>query len=293
MAAAPDFKALYDFQDQALALLSEADTGFYLTGGTAGSRGYLGHRYSEDLDLFVNDDSRFRLWADRIAERLSACNAWSTEVSLRDERFVRLFLVRPDLSLKIEMVNDVPSRIGEVTIHPVLGRLDTAENILANKISALIDREEPKDLADVWGFCTKLGLSIDRASARRCPGQGCRSLPGRCRASPPDCPTRRLGDDSVDRGAGAETLRGAAPPTRRTAAPAPEYRGVGLVSISAPPRVVDGRRGQRGLHDLGGQAIPGRERYAPSKRASFAGSRTRTPASSSMAAASSPRPLSL
>ncbi len=101
--------------------------------------------------------------ADRVAARLAACNAWSTEVSLRDERFVRLFLVRPDLSLKIEMVNDVPSRLGEVVIHPVLGRLDTAENILANKISALIDREEPKDLADIWGFCTKLGLSIEQA----------------------------------------------------------------------------------------------------------------------------------
>jgi hypothetical protein len=26
-----------------------------------------------------------------------------------------------------------------------------------------LDREEPKDLADVWGFCCKLGLSLDDA----------------------------------------------------------------------------------------------------------------------------------
>ena len=52
----------------------------------------------------------------------------------------------------IEMVNDVPARVGEVRTDTALGRLDTAENILA-KLSALVDRQEPKDLADVWGFC--------------------------------------------------------------------------------------------------------------------------------------------
>ena len=45
----------------------------------------------------------------------------------------------------------------------VLGRIDTAVNILANKITALIDRDEAKDLADVWGLCTKMGLSLTPA----------------------------------------------------------------------------------------------------------------------------------
>ena len=53
MTSAAEFEALYDFQDQALALVREVDTEFYLTGGTAASRGYLAHRYSDDLDLFV------------------------------------------------------------------------------------------------------------------------------------------------------------------------------------------------------------------------------------------------
>jgi hypothetical protein len=48
-------------------------------------------------------------------------------------------------------------------LYPVLGRLDSAENILANKLTALFDRQEPKDLADVWGFCTRLRLSITQA----------------------------------------------------------------------------------------------------------------------------------
>jgi hypothetical protein len=44
-----------------------------------------------------------------------------------------------------------------------LGRLDTSKNILANKITALRDRDVPRDLADVWGLVTKLNLSIEEA----------------------------------------------------------------------------------------------------------------------------------
>lgn len=43
---------LYPLQDKALALIVAQDTGFYLSGGTASSRGYLNHRFSDDLDLF-------------------------------------------------------------------------------------------------------------------------------------------------------------------------------------------------------------------------------------------------
>jgi hypothetical protein len=37
------------------------------------------------------------------------------------------------------------------------------ENILANKVTALLDREEPKDLADVWGLCRRGGLTLREA----------------------------------------------------------------------------------------------------------------------------------
>jgi predicted nucleotidyltransferase component of viral defense system len=64
------FKRLYPFQDQVLQVLSQVDTGFYLTGGTALSRGYLNHRFSDDLDPFVNDNEFFTLWADRAIQAL-------------------------------------------------------------------------------------------------------------------------------------------------------------------------------------------------------------------------------
>jgi len=154
---------LYPFQDQVLNLLSRVETGFYLTGGTALSRGYLNHRYSDDLDLFVNDNEAFTLWADRVMGALAQSAHWGTQVLLREERYVRLSLAQADINLKIEMVNDVPSRVGEPWLHPVLGRVDTAENILANKVTAILDRAASKDLADIWGLCYLKGLSLSDA----------------------------------------------------------------------------------------------------------------------------------
>lgn len=153
---------LYPFQDSVLGAISSVDTGFYLTGGTAASRGYLNHRFSDDLDLFVNDDPRFEFWADRIVQALAAKPEWVVTVTLKETRFVRL-VVASEVDLKLELVSDVPSHTGEIRDHPRLGRLDSAENILANKLTALSAREEPKDLADVWGFCSRLGLPIPRA----------------------------------------------------------------------------------------------------------------------------------
>jgi len=154
------FNVFYPFQDEVLGRVAGLETEFYLTGGTAASRGYLQHRFSDDLDLFVNDDPRFGLWSERVTHSLAARSGWHCEVLQREERWVRLDLDRGDAGLKIELVNDVPARVGETRAHLMLGRLDSPENILANKVSALVGREEPRDLADVWGFCCRMGLSL-------------------------------------------------------------------------------------------------------------------------------------
>jgi hypothetical protein len=154
------FDRLYPLQDEILRLAFSEDTRFYLAGGTAASRGYLHHRFSDDLDLFVNDDDRFGIWSERLIEALSRSDAWKLTVVQREARFIRSVVQTPDIDMKIEMVNDVRSRIGTVREHTELGRLDTAENLLANKITALLDREEPKDLADIWGFACLMKLPL-------------------------------------------------------------------------------------------------------------------------------------
>lgn len=159
------FDKLYPFQDRVLQVLNELETGFYLSGGTAASRAYLNHRFSDDLDFFVDDDERFGLWAARTIQGLLGQTRWHSQVLLQEERFVRLVLSEGEMLLKIELINDVPARVGQVGQHPVLGCIDSPENILANKVTALMDREEPKDIADVWGFCCLMDLSLEDAIA--------------------------------------------------------------------------------------------------------------------------------
>ncbi|MFN8642626.1 MAG: hypothetical protein U0802_13610 [Candidatus Binatia bacterium] len=126
------------------------------------SRGYLQHRFSDISTCSPTTSPSFRLRAERVLAALETTR-WELRIDLREERFVRCELSDEDVALKIELVNDVPARVGQVQHHSILGRLASAENIFANKITALVDRQEPKDLADVWGFSVRLGLSLDDA----------------------------------------------------------------------------------------------------------------------------------
>lgn len=148
---------LYPLQDKAIQTFK--DSPFYLTGGTTLSRGYYNHRYSDDLDYFVNYYSEFQRIAEVQVKRLHKVFS-NVDVDYKGEYFYRLFVGQE--RLKIEMVNDVPSHIGEKVVHPTLGLIDSKENILANKLTALIDRSLPKDIVDVY-FLMKNGLSLKQA----------------------------------------------------------------------------------------------------------------------------------
>lgn len=162
---ARDWDQLYPLQDRVLAQMQTVAHGFYLSGGTALARGYCQHRYSEDLDFFTNDAPEFALWRDRCLEVLRG-EAEKTghrfEIILREDRFGRAVLYG-EVPLKIEFINDVPFRVGQPQVHSVLGPLDTKENIFANKISALLDRDEPKDVADIYWLCCRENLDITNA----------------------------------------------------------------------------------------------------------------------------------
>ena len=54
-----NYPELYKLQDKVFEALKGNYGSLYLTGGTALSRFYLHHRYSDDLDFFVNSDPSF------------------------------------------------------------------------------------------------------------------------------------------------------------------------------------------------------------------------------------------
>jgi predicted nucleotidyltransferase component of viral defense system len=138
---------LYPFQDLVLKLVMKVDDTFYLTGGTALGRYYLKHRYSNDLDLFVNRENDFKQLSNKIISQLQ--NHFSEiEIALLSEDFARIFIHNEEYPLKIEFVNDVLFHAGEIQSANFFHRIDSWENILSNKICAL-SRDEAKDVADL------------------------------------------------------------------------------------------------------------------------------------------------
>ncbi|MCS7053972.1 MAG: nucleotidyl transferase AbiEii/AbiGii toxin family protein [Ignavibacterium sp.] len=130
---------------------------FYLTGGTALSRAYFNHRYSDDIDLFVNNDSEFNKYVEKFYQALiSHQKIGDFEIDyqkiIKTEFNCQFFIKKNEFTLKIDLVNDIAPYYGETIIHPVLLRVDNLRNILSNKFTALL-RYEVKDIVDIWIIC--------------------------------------------------------------------------------------------------------------------------------------------
>lgn len=145
--------ALYPLQDRVLAVLNDR-TEFYLTGGTAVSRFHFQHRYSDDLDLFVNGSVNFRKQADEVIELIEKAFV-DVKISMLDESFARVFLSDAETILKIELINDVPFHVGGFESNQLFHRIDNCRNILSNKITAL-NRLAVKDVSDIIEICKHL-----------------------------------------------------------------------------------------------------------------------------------------
>lgn len=153
---------LYPLQDEILTLVRNLDLPFYLTGGTALSRHFLNHRYSDDLDLFVNSHPNFRDLIETL-EAAFRSNQVSFQALTRSTDFVRLEVIGKDATpLKLDLVNDLVSHFGAFESSPSLGKVDNIFNILSNKISA-IPRLEIKDFADVVCIAGKYRFNWETA----------------------------------------------------------------------------------------------------------------------------------
>lgn len=143
---------LYPLQDKALQVIDSAKTAFYLTGGTASSRCYLQHRYSDDLDFFQNQSKSFLADVEHVLQKLS--DNFILRYGTRDLSFCRVFIKEDSggAELKIEFINDVAFRVGDFMVHPIFSRVDSWMNILCNKVTAL-SRYAPKDVADILFLC--------------------------------------------------------------------------------------------------------------------------------------------
>lgn len=141
-----DFKALYELQDSVLQVVFSKETNFYLTGGTCLHRFYYPGRYSVDLDLFTNENALFREDSRMVQQSLAQSKIqYAIIVDSRD--FIRVMI---EDWLRMDLVNDRVYRAGNVVQAQNGFLLDNLLNLCANKICAILGRDEPKDVFDLY-----------------------------------------------------------------------------------------------------------------------------------------------
>lgn len=153
---------LYPLQDEVLQHIALAQTDFYLTGGTALSRFYLHHRYSDDLDFFLNNAPDFPKQVDKCLNAIETKFMESSEAALKGDSFSRCFVKKEETILKIEFVNDVAFRAEKPQKTNLFPKTDSISNIISNKICAL-SRDEAKDWADIWHIALNFSFSWKEA----------------------------------------------------------------------------------------------------------------------------------
>lgn len=95
----PDYKSLYLLQDKALEVLKGHISPFYLTGGTALGRYYLDHRFSDDLDFFVNRDPGFKQGVNRLYKQVIGHLPVDTKLTVDTEEVIQSPSTIPEISL--------------------------------------------------------------------------------------------------------------------------------------------------------------------------------------------------
>ena len=143
---------LYPLQDGVMNTISKCGVRFFLTGGTALSRAYYNHRYSDDLDFFVNSDDEYAAQVKEVFYKLKEDGFfWSNEIDFTSAKTFTSFKVgwsKSDALLKLDFVNDLAVRFGDIVKTDFFERTDSIRNMLSNKLTCLF-RFAAKDIADI------------------------------------------------------------------------------------------------------------------------------------------------
>jgi hypothetical protein len=151
---------LTPLQQQVLEAFFRREQRFFLSGGAALAGFHLAHRRTHDLDLFTTADvledgeQALALTADELGatvEKIQTTPAFRRRIVRRGEEAVVIDLIH-------ERVPQGPlpkERIGNI-------RVDPPQEILANKVCALLSRSELRDLVDVYAL-ERAGLRVEDA----------------------------------------------------------------------------------------------------------------------------------
>lgn len=153
-------------QIRVLDALASVDPRFVLSGGGALAGVHLGHRTTRDLDLFWRN--REELGAlPQMAERQLAGQGLSVKRLQTAPAFVQLQVSDGNSVVVVDLISEPTGAIEEPEPHMVGSEeilVDSPRAILAEKLCALLERSEVRDLVDVEALLQR-GESLDLAIA--------------------------------------------------------------------------------------------------------------------------------
>ena len=136
---------------------------FFLTGGAALAGYYIGHRLTDDLDLFSPPVESMDLAVQRLRRAAAAVGATLQAVQEAPE-FRRFAALREEETTLVDLVIDrAPQLIVDKQVFGSV-RVDPEREIAANKVTALLGRIAPRDLVDLFALFRR-GYSLEAALA--------------------------------------------------------------------------------------------------------------------------------
>lgn len=132
---------------------------FYWTGGTLLSAVYLHHRLSQDLDFF--SDTPFSHdtivgFVGGLKDRLALDYIEEKKIHDRWE-----FFLHNKEELRLEFVHYNHPKVGERKDWRGVV-IDSLDDAATNKLMALVDRDEPKDVVDLYFLLTQSGYTVEQ-----------------------------------------------------------------------------------------------------------------------------------
>lgn len=122
---------------------------FYLTGGTALTEFYLGHRLSYDLDFFTGQEGLVLPVSYEI-EKLGSRFELQVSVTRRFATYAEFLVEKADESLRVDLALDSPYRFAPPLLSEDKVFINDYHDLRVDKLLAYYGRAEPRDAVDLY-----------------------------------------------------------------------------------------------------------------------------------------------
>jgi len=144
---------------------------FFLTGGTALTEFYLGHRKSFDLDMFTSEKELILPFSRVLEEEMK--KVFSVTVTRRFETFVEYEIGAKDKSesIKVQLAYDSPYHLDSPSESTLGVKINSFKDLVTDKLQAFFGRMEPRDAVDLYFILkTEDFWQLCRQAAQKDPG---------------------------------------------------------------------------------------------------------------------------